>query len=129
MPDDADFRGPRPTPLTAGLARQRATERVGAFTRSFLEQIGQFSTSRLWRQKGGTRPVYEPPCNARRAPEGARHHVRAVPEPCLGVAGARLALLDDRVALADRVVHVDQAGVEVVADRRAVELVDVQALD
>jgi hypothetical protein len=48
MPDDADFRGARDTPPSpAGLDGRRATDRVGALTRSFLEQIGQFSTSRL----------------------------------------------------------------------------------
>ena len=59
MPEVVDLRGARVTPPVAGLDGRRATERVGLDTRSFLEQIGQFSTSRLWRQKVGTGPVYE----------------------------------------------------------------------
>jgi hypothetical protein len=63
MPEEVDLRGARTAPLPAGLDGRRATERVGLTTDAFLEQIGQFSTSRLWRQKEGTPPVYE-----------ARHH-------------------------------------------------------
>jgi hypothetical protein len=47
MPDDTDLRGARARP-SAGRDSRRATERAGlAATRDFLEQIGQFSTSRL----------------------------------------------------------------------------------
>ena len=58
--------------IVAGLAGRRPPLLATGATRSFLEQIGQFSTSRLWRQKVGTGPVYEPLHNPRRAPEGAR---------------------------------------------------------
>jgi hypothetical protein len=47
MPDAVDFRGARTAPLPSGLEGRRATERVGLTTDAFLEQIGQFSTSRL----------------------------------------------------------------------------------
>jgi hypothetical protein len=47
MPPEVDFRGARAGPLPAGLEGRRATERVGLATDAFLEQIGQFSTSRL----------------------------------------------------------------------------------
>src|SRR4051812_47518086 len=73
MPDAVDFRGARVTPEPSGRDGRRATERVGLDTRSFLEQIGQFSTSRLWRQKVGTGPVYEADrLRTTGAPPGAR---------------------------------------------------------
>jgi hypothetical protein len=55
------------------LASRRGTERDAVLddTRGFFEQIGQFSMSRLWRQKEGTRSVYERGRNARRAPRRA----------------------------------------------------------
>src|SRR5690348_14811083 len=106
MPDDADLRGARTAPVPAGLEGRRATERAGAETRSFLEQIGQFSTSRLWRQKVGTRSVYEPgpqrTTGARRRPSRNEQRIGAD----LRVAGRRLALLDHGVALALGVVDV-----------------------
>jgi hypothetical protein len=55
MPPDADRRGARCGP-PAGRGGRRGADRVEA-TRGFFEQIGQFSSSRLWRQKVGTRPV------------------------------------------------------------------------
>lgn len=68
IPDDADLRGARARPPAAELSARdgrRSTDRDGDdVTGDFLEQIGQFSTSRLWRQKVGTGPVYE----RRRAP-------------------------------------------------------------
>jgi hypothetical protein len=77
MPPVVDFRGARVTPPDAGFDGRRATERVGLETRSFLEQIGQFSTSRLWRQKVGTHSVYEAdPGRTTGAPEGARRDTR-----------------------------------------------------
>jgi hypothetical protein len=48
MPEVVERRGARTTPSpAAGLEGRRATERVGVTTDAFLEQIGQFSTSRL----------------------------------------------------------------------------------
>jgi hypothetical protein len=57
MPEDVERRGVRAGPLAAPLrGSRRATDRrvVADSTRGFFEQIGQFSTSRLWRQKEGT---------------------------------------------------------------------------
>jgi hypothetical protein len=47
MPEDVDLRGARTGPPWSGFDGRRATERVGLATDAFLEQIGQFSTSRL----------------------------------------------------------------------------------
>jgi hypothetical protein len=55
MPPEAERRGAR-CGVSAGRAGRRGADRVEA-TRGFFEQIGQFSSSRLWRQKFGTRPV------------------------------------------------------------------------
>lgn len=69
MPDVVERFGAR-VPAPAGRGSRRATDRVVVVvdsTRDFFEQTGQFSTSRLWRQKVGTGPVYE----RRRAPAGA----------------------------------------------------------
>lgn len=55
MPDDADLRGARarPPPDSARDGRRSTREAGEDSTRDFFEQIGQFSTSRLWRQKVG----------------------------------------------------------------------------
>jgi hypothetical protein len=55
MPPEADRRGAR-VGAPAGREGRRGVVR-GAAVRCCLLQIGQFSTSRLWRQKVGTRPV------------------------------------------------------------------------
>src|SRR4051794_20719548 len=79
--------------------------------------MGQLASRRLWRQNVGTRPQSRT--------EGASRANRLLP-----AAGARLALLHDRVARALGAVRVDEAGVEVVARaERRVELVDVEPLD
>jgi hypothetical protein len=55
MPDDADRRGAR-VGAPGGRDSRRggvARDAVLLLTRDFLEQIGQFSTIRLWRQKVG----------------------------------------------------------------------------
>jgi hypothetical protein len=74
IPDETDLRGARVRPPLALSARdgRRSTERAGDDdTRSFLEQIGQFSTSRLWRQKVGTKASLRTTKGARwRAPFG-----------------------------------------------------------
>jgi hypothetical protein len=56
MPPETDRRGAR-WGASAGRAARRGPDRVVAATRGFFEQIGQFSSSRLWRQKVGTRQV------------------------------------------------------------------------
>jgi hypothetical protein len=58
MPPDADLRGARARPpLDSARDGRRSTRDAGDdSTRDFFEQIGQFSTSRLWRQKVGIAP-------------------------------------------------------------------------
>jgi hypothetical protein len=74
MPDEADFRGARARP-PADSAREgrRSTRDAGDdSTRDFFEQIGQFSTSRLWRQKVGIAPSLRTRrTTTKGAPEGA----------------------------------------------------------
>ena len=59
MPPDTERLGARVERTPAGRDSRRGTARAGLEeTRDAdLEQIGQFSTSRLWRQKVGTASV------------------------------------------------------------------------
>src|SRR3954453_11986323 len=97
--------------------RRAARGGVTAPAFALREQIGQFASRRLWRQKVGTRPQSRT--------ESACRAVRR-----LAVAGPRALALHHGVAGALGAVRVDQAGVEVVARAEGrVELVDVQPLD
>src|SRR3954452_4017742 len=83
--------------------RRAARGGVTAPAFALREQIGQFASRRLWRQKVGTRPQSRT--------ESACRAVRRV----LPVAGAPRAVLHDAVAGALGAVRVDEAGVEGVA--------------
>src|SRR3954462_6832948 len=97
--------------------RRAARGGVTAPAFALREQIGQFASRRLWRQKVGTRPQSRT--------ESACRAVRR-----LAVAGPRALALHHGVAGALGAVRVDQAGVEVVAGAEGrVELVDVEPLD
>src|SRR3954469_19972398 len=97
--------------------RRAARGGVTAPAFALREQIGQFASRRLWRQKVGTRPQSRT--------ESACRAVRR-----LAVAGPRALALHHGVAGALRAVRVDQTGVEVVARAEGrVELVDVEPLD
>lgn len=84
IPPVEERRGARlGSPARRGSRRGDGADRtVELLTTDFFEQIGQFSTMRLWRQKVGTAPVY----GRKGAPRGAPLHTDvSAPRPAQGL--------------------------------------------